>query len=411
MGSRKMLDGNAAAVEGMRLARVQVVATYPITPQSPIAELLASLISEGALPGKYIRVESEHSALAAVIGAALTGARAGTATSSVGLALMHEVLGVAAGCRVPVVMPVVNRALVAPWSLWCDHQDAMAVRDSGWLQLYVQDAQEVLDLLLIAYRLAEDHRVLLPAMVCMDGFFVSHATMPVNVPEQECIEAFLPPYQLTNLRLDPADPMFINDLTPPEDFLEMRYQQVHAFSRALAVFEEIADVFAACFGRRYETVTFYSAHETEIFLVTMGSVTGTARYVAEKFRARGQNVGVVGLRSFRPFPAREIAAGLQNACAVGILDRSVSLGGQAGPLFQEVASALTRSASRPLLVSFLAGLGGRDIRPTDLEGAFTILQQVAAGHLCVTQPVWLGLRPDAEYIRGVVNCAGDSVAG
>lgn len=410
MDERQMLDGNAAAVEAMRLARVQVVATYPITPQSPIAEKLAELMASGALPGKYIRVESEHTAMACTIGAALAGVRAATATSSVGLVLMHEVLGVAAGCRVPIVMPVVNRALVAPWSLWGDHQDAMAVRDAGWIQLFAQDAQEVLDLMLIAYRVAEDPRVSLPAMVCFDGFFVSHATMPVLVPAQEKVDAYLPPYRLSNLRLDPDDPMFINDLTPPDDFFEMRYQQSQAFERAAVVLKEAMAEFGVRFGRPYAPVAGYQVEGAEVLLVLMGSAGGTARYVAERLRARGIKAGVVILRSFRPFPARELAEALTGALAVGVLDRSVSLGGQSGPLFQEVSATLVGRGPAPPLVGFVAGLGGKDIRPQDLEAAFDLLRRVAATG-SEEGPVWLGLRPNPHQLRGVRIDASSAVAG
>jgi pyruvate ferredoxin oxidoreductase alpha subunit len=291
MATRVVLDGNSAAAEALRLARVQVIAAYPVTPQSPIAEKLASYVAEGLLAAKYIRVESEHTALSCVIGAQLTGVRTGTATSSVGLALMHEVLGVASGCRVPIVMAVVNRALVSPWSLWCDHQDTMAERDSGWLQFYAENAQEVIDLLLMAYRIAEHERVLTPAMVCLDGFFVSHSPQSVNLPDQATVDNFLPRYSARNLYLDPDDPMFINGLVPPEDFTEMRYQQDAGFQAAREVIPQIQDEFGATFGRAYEMVEAYRCDDAEVVLVTIGSMSGTAKHVINKQRERGIPVG------------------------------------------------------------------------------------------------------------------------
>ena len=365
-----MLDGNEAVAFALRLARVRVIATYPITPQSPIAEKLADYVADGSLPARYIRVESEHSALAAAIGAQLTGVRAATATSSVGLALMHEVLGVASGCRIPLVMPVVNRSLVSPWSLWCDHQDAMSVRDAGWLQFYAGDNQEVLDWSLMAYRVAEDPRVWLPAMVCLDGFFLSHAGAVVLVPDPEEVDAFLPPYRSRNLRLDPADPMFVNDLTPPAEFTEMRYQQQLAMENAPAVLDEAAGEFARLFGRRCHAVEGYALEDAEAVVVTMGSMSGTARYVVDEMRAGGRRVGAVQVRVFRPFPGAALRRLLAGRPAVGVVDRSAGMGAEGGPLWTEVRCALAGVPDAPVPAGFVAGLGGRDIPPATLEKVF-----------------------------------------
>jgi pyruvate ferredoxin oxidoreductase alpha subunit len=290
---RQMLDGNGAAAEALKLARVDVVSAYPITPQSPIAEKLSQYAADGTMNTRYIRIESEHSALSCAIGAQLTGVRAATATSSVGLALMHEVLGVASGCRVPIVMPVVNRALVSPWSLWCDHQDSMAERDTGWLQFYAENVQEVLDLLIMAYKVAEHEHVLLPAMVCLDGFFLSHSVQPVDVPEQKTVDEFLPKYKSKNLYLDPLNPMFINNLTAPEDFSEIRFQQKVAFDNALKEIPEVQEEFFTTFGRRLEMVEDYKSEDAEIVLVTMGSMSGTAKHVVNTMRKAGHRVGVI----------------------------------------------------------------------------------------------------------------------
>src|SRR5665647_3090061 len=279
MSNRILTDGNGAASLGLQLAKIKVVSAYPITPQSPISEKLADYVVEGKLDAKYIRVESEHSAMSCAIGAQLTGVRAGTATSSVGLALMHEVLGVAAGCRIPIVMPVVNRSLVSPWSLWCDHQDSMAERDGGWMQFYAETAQEVLDLILIAYRTAEDARIVLP--------------------DQETVDSFLPPYVNHNFHLDPDDPMFINDLTPTSEFTEMRYQQAVAFDRAPEVLAEVMADFKRVFGREYSLIEAYRCDDADAVIVTLGSMSGTGKYTVDLMREQGKKVGILKITSFR----------------------------------------------------------------------------------------------------------------
>jgi len=395
---RKMLDGNGAVAEAMRLAKIQVVSAYPITPQSPISERLADFVADGSLNAKYIRVESEHTAMACAIGAQLTGVRAGTATSSVGLALMHEVIGVAAGCRVPIVMPIVNRALVSPWSLWCDHQDAMAVRDSGWLQFYVENAQEVLDMTLMAYHIAEDQRVQLPAMVCLDGFFLSHMTDVVIVPDQETVDCFLPPFKTHNLYLDPNDPMFINDLTPPDDFTEMRFQQQDAFDKALKVIPEIMDKFTVMFGREHFMVEPYCCEDAEAVLITMGSMSGTAKHTVDQLRKEGKKVGMIKILSFRPFPVDLLRQYLAKVPRIGVLDRSASLGAESGPLSIEVRAALIREKDQQDIFSFIGGLGGRDVPPETMEKAFNLL----LADKPLRNTVWVDVKENALNIREVI---------
>ncbi|MDI6893810.1 MAG: pyruvate ferredoxin oxidoreductase [Bacillota bacterium] len=401
---RKMLDGNGAAAEALRLARVRVVAAYPITPQSPIAESLAGWVLEGSLEARYVRVESEHSALSCVIGTQLTGVRAATATSSVGLAYMHEVLGVAAGCRLPIVMPVVNRALVSPWSLWCDHGDAMSVREAGWVQLYATNAQECLDLVVLAYRVCEDERVLLPAMVCMDGFFVSHATEPVLVPDQAAVDRFVGSYLPRNLVLDVDRPMFVNDLTPPEDFTEMRFQQKCALEAVTSVWPEVAGEFARLFGRSYGLIEADGVEGARAVLVVLGSAAGTARQVAGGLRRQGKPVGVLRICCFRPFPFRALREALADVPVIGVLDRSAGLGAEGGPVLVETRSALApqggTGGGRPqTVVGFVAGLGGRDITPATLERALSSLLEVAEGALPWEGSRWMDLGPDPFAIR------------
>lgn len=394
-----MLDGNSAAVEALRLARVKVISAYPITPQSPIAERLSELTASGELDAHYIRVESEHTALSCAIGAQLTGIRAATATSSVGLALMHEILGVASGCRVPLIMPVINRALVSPWSLWCDHQDSMAERDSGWLQFYAENAQEVLDLLIAAYKIAEDENILLPAMVCFDGFFVSHSIQPVEVPDPGTVDRFLPRYEAKNLFLDPRDPMFINDLTSPGEFSEMRFQQEVAFSRALEIIPAELENFAQVFGRKYEMVEAYRCADANAVLVVMGSMAGTAKHVANEMRSRGEKVGVIKIVSFRPFPVERIRSVLKGKKIAGVIDRSAGLGASGGPVWLEVRSALPGSQTR--IFGYVAGLGGRDITGKTIEKIFHELLREANSDVTSPLTPWIDTAEDALDIRTV----------
>ena len=393
MSTRILTDGNGAASLGLKLARIKVVSAYPITPQSPISEKLADYVVEGKLDAKYIRVESEHSAMSCAIGAQLTGVRAGTATSSVGLALMHEVLGVAAGCRIPIVMPVVNRSLVSPWSLWCDHQDSMAERDGGWMQLYAETAQEVLDFILIAYRTAEDARIQLPTMVCLDGFFLSHMSDAISLPDQDTVDSFLPPYVCRNFQLDPNNPMFINDLTPTSEFTEMRYQQAVAFDRAPEVLTEVMADFKKVFGREYSLIEAYQCEDAEAVMVTLGSMSGTGKYTVDLLREQGKKVGILKITSFRPFPVEQIKKALANVATIGVMDRSAGLGAQVGPVATEVRAALS---GKPVQ-GFIGGLAGRDISPATFEKAFT---QLLNNELTETVE-WIDLKENALTLREV----------
>jgi pyruvate ferredoxin oxidoreductase alpha subunit len=392
---RTMMDGNQAAAEAMRFARIRVVSAYPITPQSSIAETLADFVADGSLQAKYLRIESEHSALSSVIGAQLTGVRAGTATASVGLALMHEVMGVASGLRLPIVMPVVNRSLVSPWNLWCDHQDAMAERDSGWTQLYAENCQEVLDLILIAYRWSEYPKVLLPCMMNLDGFFLSHLTEVVMLPDQKTVDAFLPPYVPHNLLLDPDNPMFINNLTGPSEFTEMRFQQSLAFGEALETLPQVLEEFQQVFGRQYSLLDAYRCDDAEAVVVTMGSMSGTARYAVDQLRSEGKKVGALKVVCFRPFPVallRQLLGGIPH---VGVIDRSAGLGAESGPLCGEVRAALELES--PEVSGFIAGLGGRDVRLETFRKAFDFLLNSPS----TSNTTWLDVEANAMSIREV----------
>ena len=395
----KMLDGNAAAVEAMVKARVQVIAAYPITPQSSISEKLSDLVLDGTLKAQYIRVESEHTAMSATISAQMTGVRAATATSSNGLALMHEVLSMASGTRQPIVMPVVNRAVAAPWSLWCEHGDTMAARDLGWMQFFSQNVQEVFDLTLLAYRAAEDARVLCPAMVCLDGFFLSHSMQKIDIPDDAAVDAYLGPYTPKNLRLDPQNPMFLCDLTGSDEYTEMKFQQKTALDGAGAVIDEAMRDFEKAFGRKLSRLESYMTEDAEVVLIALGSMTGTAKLVVNRLREKGLKVGLVKMTVFRPFPVGLLAQAVGGAKVVGVFDRSSGLGSPGGPLWNETRSALYSSGQK--ILSYIGGLGGRDVSTMTLEKIYGQLLAVAKGDDSVHTP-WIDLSDKAMELRKAV---------
>jgi len=359
---RRVLEGSHAVSHAVELARVQVISAYPITPQTHIVELLAELVADGVLAAKYVRVESEHSAMAAVIGSASAGARSFTASSSHGLALMHEMLHWAAGARLPIVMAEVNRAMGPGWNIWVDQTDSLAQRDTGWMQVYCEDVQEVLDSILLAYKLAE--RVSLPMMVVLDAFFLSHTYEPVDVPEQEAADEFLPPWAPTEI-LNPGDPRAFNQLASPEYYMEFRYKMQQAMEEALRLYPELDAEYSARFGRSYPMVQVVPAREGEratLALVTTGSVTGTARVAQEELGRQGVAVDLVKLRLFRPFPQEEVRRVLGDYERVAVIDRNLSFG-YGGIFAQEIRGALANRERRPVVYPFVAGLGGRDITP------------------------------------------------
>ena len=391
MGERRFLNGNTAVAHAVMLSRPEVIASYPITPQTTIIEKLAQFIADDELDADYIKVESEHSALAACYGAACAGCRVFTATSSQGLAYMCEMLPFVSSSRFPVVMAVANRSLAAPWNIWCDHQDSISMRDHGWIQLYVENAQEAFDTCLQAYRLAEDVHVLTPVMVCLDGFTLSHTDELIDLPTHEEVDQFLPPYTPV-YAINLSDPHTFSIGAPPEYFMEYKYSQQLGMEAALRKIPEVAGEFEKSFGREHGgLIKEYLCEDAEYILVTMGSVTGTARFVAENLRARGKKTGVLKVRSFRPFPGSEIAAVLKKARGIGVLDRDYSYGNQ-GALGTEIRSALFPGGTQQQLINFVAGLGGRDIRPGDIEMMFETIREAAENNSSVAPVKFIGLR-------------------
>ncbi|HNU85505.1 MAG: pyruvate ferredoxin oxidoreductase [Pseudomonadota bacterium] len=382
---KRVLEGSQAVAEAVRLARVQVVSAYPITPQTHIVEFLSEYCASGTMNARFLRVESEHSCMAALIGAQSAGVRTFTATSGQGLALMHELLHWAAGARLPIVMAEVNRALAPGWNIWVDQTDSLAQRDTGWIQFYCEDGQEVIDTTLQAYRLAES--VALPAMVVLDAFFLSHTYEPVDVPEQEEADRFLPPYE-ARFQLDTAAPCSFGPLVPPAVYMEMRHDIAKAMETALSRFPGIENEYAAVFGRRYGVVEAIRCEDAEIVFVTSGTVTSTARSLLENLRSRGERLGILKIRLFRPFPVEAVRRALGGAAKVAVIDRNFSFGAS-GIFAQEVRAALCNAPGHPPVFGFVAGIGGRDVTPELLEEIYWKTKNSDAPE---KESVWIGLQ-------------------
>lgn len=373
---KKVITGDHAVAIGAKLSRVEVVPAFPITPQTLIIEHIADFVNDGEMDAKFLTMESEHSVMSAAAAAEAAGARVFTATSSQGLAFMHEMVYATAPLRLPVVMANANRTVGGPPGIWCEYNDSMGVRDSGWLQVYVEDNQEALDMIIQAYRIAEDKRVLLPVMPCLDGFVLTHTVEPVEIPEQQDVDSFLPPYE-PDVILDPARPAMIGTFMPAEYIMELRRQTAGAVESAKKVIQEVNDEFATRFGRDYGgLIDTYQMDDAEAALVTMGTVTSTSRQVVDELRQEGKKVGLIKLRFFRPFPSEELKNALKDTAAVGVVDRSLSFigGGQA---FNEVRSALY-GLSIPI-INHLAGLGGRDVTEMQIKNMFELTLSAAKG--------------------------------
>ena len=387
----RVVTGDYAAAYGALLARAEVVAAYPITPQTFIVEHVSEFVSDGKLDAEFIPVESEHSAMSACVAAQATGVRTYTATASQGLALMHEVLPVAANLHLPIVMPVVNRTVASPIGIWCEHNDTMQQRDTGWIQAYCEDNQEVLDMIIQGYKIAEDKRVLLPLMVGLDAFILSHTSEPVDFPDQKKVDEFLPKYKPEHAYLLPEDPMTVGSFSPPEYIQEVRTQTNECMNNARNVIKEVTKEYAKVFGRDYHgLIEEYRTDDADAVLVTIGTVTATAREVVDKLRDEGSKVGLVKLRFFRPFPIEEIRAVAKKTKAFGVYDRSVSFG-SGGPGYIEVKYSLYGHSDIPV-INFLAGLGGRDVTVNEIRIMFNRLLEAAKTKKVEKDIQWIGTR-------------------
>jgi len=365
MTRRVALEASHSVAEAARMADVDVIAAYPITPQTHIPERLAEMVANGELSSAYIPVESEHSAMSTCLGAAAVGARTFTATGGQGLELMHEVVYVASSMRYPVVMAVCNRALSAPLSVWGDHSDAMAVRDTGWIQVFCQNGQEAFDLTLWAFRVGEDPKVLFPVMVHLDGFTLSHVTEPVILPEQSEVDRFLPRFQYP-FALNPDKPMTHGAFGPPEIYSETKLAQEVAFRNSKEMILQGWKEFGNIFGRHYHPVEEYKTENAETLLLTMGAYTETAKIVIDDRRDKGEAIGLISLRLWRPFPFEEFRRTVKGAKLLIVFDRCIAFG-MGGPVFSEVRSALYDEEPRPKVVSIIGGLGGRDMSEENFD--------------------------------------------
>ncbi len=381
---KKVIMGNHAVSYGVRASDVQVISAYPITPQTQVVELLSEMCANGELAAKFIAVESEHSALTAVVGASAAGARTFTATSSQGLLLMHEIIHWAVGARLPIVMSNVNRAVGPPWSIWTDQNDSLSQRDTGWLQIYCESNQETQDTIVQAFKIAETVR--LPVMIVMDAFFLSHTFEIVDILEPEDVRPFLPPYR-PERKIDVADPHSFGNLASPSEYFELRYMIEQAMDEAREVVKRTDREFEERFGRGYGLVKPYRCDDAEYILVTSGTVASTARAVVDAMRAEGVKIGSLKVRLFRPFPFSEVHEALAKAKRVGVIDRNISFGHH-GIFYQEIKSALYGRSNVPI-TGFITGLGGRDVTPAVIR---EIAEKLIGGKKLDPDINWIGVK-------------------
>ncbi len=382
---KRVLSGNKAVAYGVMLSRVQVISAYPITPQTTIVEELSRFCAEGEMEAKFIKVESEHSAMASIIASSVTGSRSFTATSSHGLALMHEMLHWAAGARLPIVLANVNRAMGPGWNIWTDQGDSLSQRDTGWIQLYCEDNQEVLDTIIQAFKIAET--VYLPVMVVLDAFFLSHTSEVIEIPHREEVDHFLPPFE-PQYRLNPKEPRSYYGMCSPDYYMEFRYKMQRAMEETVEVARVVDEEFGRQFGRTHSLLEPYRCEDAEVVMVTSGTVTSTSRVVIERLREDGVKVGLLKVKMFRPFPKEEIKGVLQGVEKVGVIDRNISFG-HGGIFAQEIRSTFCNEDERPTVFGFIMGLGGRDVTPEAIEEA---IHYTLDNHRPKEEILWIDLK-------------------
>ncbi|MCP4583224.1 MAG: pyruvate ferredoxin oxidoreductase [candidate division Zixibacteria bacterium] len=367
---KKVISGNEAVSLAVKLSRVQVISAYPITPQTTISEKLSEICGSGELDARFVKVESEHSAMATLIGAASTGVRTFTATSAQGLALMHELLFWISGARLPVVLVDVNRAMAAPWTIWCDQTDSVAQRDTGLMQFYCWSIQEILDSVICSFKIAE--KLSIPCMVCFDGFFISHTYEPAEIPNQKDVDSFLPPRKAETY-LDTKNPLTFSGGTLPNNFMEFRYKIQKAFERAPEIIDGVYNEYEKQFGRSYKDIEQYYIDDAEAVLIASGSAASTAYHSVRNLRQSGRKVGLLRLRQLRPFPEATLLSLLKPNVTYGVLDRNLSPG-TGGVFTQEIRSVLNRHGRSTRVNEFVAGLGGRDITEKNIVDIFDKLK-------------------------------------
>ncbi|MEA3305953.1 MAG: pyruvate ferredoxin oxidoreductase, partial [Candidatus Omnitrophota bacterium] len=386
------LTGDQAAAYAMKQVEPDVVAAYPITPQTEIVMAFSKYAADGKVSTEMIPVESEHSAMSACVGAAAAGARTMTATSANGLALMWEIVYIAASTRLPIVMPVVNRALSGPINIHCDHSDTMGARDSGWLQIYCENAQEVYESIIMAVKIAEHPDIQLPVMVCQDGFITSHAVEGLQLFDDETIKNFIGEYKARFSLLDTDNPVTVGPLDLQDFYFEHKRQQSEAMNKSLRVIPGIFKEFEKTFGKKHNFVDTYRFDDAEVAVCVLSSTAGTAKGVVDKLRQEGLKVGLLKPRFFRPFPREVIVSSLSRLKAVAVLDRSESFSAQGGPLFSEIKAALYEEEKHPLVVNHIFGLGGRDIFEADIENVYRGLLETAKSGRVKEKIQFIGVR-------------------
>jgi len=382
---KQVIMGNHALSYGAMLSRVQVIAAYPITPQTQVVELLSEICADKRLDAEFVKVESEHSALAASMGASAVGARVFTATSSQGLALMHEIIHWTVGARLPIVLGNINRAMGPPWSIWTEQNDSLSERDTGCIQFYAQNNQEVLDTVIQAFKVSE--RVFLPSMVILDAFVLSHTSELVDVPEQKLVDEYLPPFA-PKYKLDVNEPHTFGGLTGPDGYYELRYKINEAMEEAKEVIKETGKEFGEKFGREYGLVEAYRMDDAETVLVTSATIASTARVAIDELRKEGKKVGLLRVRVFRPFPSEEIRELLSGRKKVALIDRNISFG-HGGIFAQEIKSALYNYKDTPPIWGYIIGLGGRDVTVNDIKG---IINDTIESDKPEKDIIWKGVR-------------------
>jgi pyruvate ferredoxin oxidoreductase alpha subunit len=366
-----------ASAEAAALCKFDVAAVYPITPQSHVAEHLSDIVADGRVDASFITVESEHSALSSAMGAAATGARVVTATSSQGLLFMSEILPITSAMRLPIVMIIANRAVSGPINIWNDHSDIMPMRDTGWISFFAENGQEVVDMTIQAFKVGEDRRVMLPVNVNMDGFQLTHMVEPINMPDQEEVDRFLPPY-VPYATLHPDRPVSMGTLGLPEIFAESQKSKDVALVNSITVIKEVWKEWEKLFGRKYEPVQTYRTEDAEIAMITMGSMGETAEVAVDELRKQGVKVGLIKIKLWRPFPFDDFKAAIKGIKTLAVMDRAVSFGGPGGPVCSEIRSALYDEPIRPAIVNFIIGLGGRDVQ---MEDFMAMVRKAAKGKL------------------------------
>lgn len=377
MSIRERLSGNEAAATAMKQINPDVVAAFPITPSTEIPQYFSTFVSNGAVDTEFVAVESEHSAMSACIGAEAAGARAMTATSANGLSLMWEMIYIASSLRLPIVMSLVNRAVSGPLNIHNDHSDAMGVRDSGWIMLFSENNQEAYDNLIMANRIAENKDVLLPLMVCQDGFITSHSIENIELIEDEKVKEFVGKYKPEHYLLNAKEPMAIGPLDLQTYLFEHKYQQAEAMKKAKDVILNVSKDFEELTGRKYSFFEEYRLDDAEFAIVCMNSTAGTVKAVVDELRAKGIKAGLLKIRVFRPFPADEVANALGHLKAVAILDKADSLNAIGGALFEDVTSSMYVNGKNVPAINYIYGIGGRDTTTKDIHTVYTDLQEVA----------------------------------